>query len=54
MQNKKPRIKINPDGTTTFEFPFIKPRNPNLPKGSQRHEDKRNKRKHKNKELDDV
>jgi hypothetical protein len=30
-----------------IKIPRIKPRNPNIPKGSQRHEDKRTKEKYK-------
>jgi hypothetical protein len=33
---------------TKGKKPLIKPRNPNLPKGTQKHEDKRKKEKYKN------
>jgi hypothetical protein len=44
---KKIKVKVSEDGSISFEVPYLKPRNPNMPKGSQRHEDKRKKRKHK-------
>lgn len=55
MSNKKKtkvKVKVNPDGSMTFTLPFVKPRNPNIPKGTQRHKDKRKQDKHKGKVVE--
>ena len=43
----KYKFKIDEQGNLSITIPVIKPRNKNLPKGTQKHQDKRKKEKYK-------
>lgn len=43
----KYKFKIDEEGNLSIIIPVVKPRNKNLPKGTQKHQDKRKKEKYK-------